>query len=138
MALPQDSFVELPPAPGGGYPVTVSRETDGTCVVAGPRQPRALAPQVRLWSTAAACSREPAVRGVLVVDAMYGTPALHEVQTLVDDVIARHWGHAKLAWVVLEPSPERRASVAEVWTRLRGIDGRAFLSEAAAREWLAG
>ena len=69
---------------------------------------------------------------------MFGTPALHEVQTLVDDVISRHWGHAKLAWVVLEPSPERRASVAEVWTRLRGIDGRAFLSEAAAREWLAG
>jgi hypothetical protein len=28
--------------------------------------------------------------------------------------------------------------VAEVWTRLEGVNARAFFSEAAAREWLAG
>jgi hypothetical protein len=122
--------------PAGGYPVAVVREPGGIVVLRGPRQPRALVPQVRLWTIAADASREPGCMGVLVIDAMFGAPALHEVRTLIDDVIARGWGTAKLAWVLLEPSTEGRAAVAEVWGRQRGVPGRAFLSESVAREWL--
>ena len=125
-----------PEPPSGGYPVTLTREPDGITVVRGPRQPRSLVPQVRLWTAAADASREAGCNGVLVIDAMFGAPELHEVRTLVDDVIVRGWGGAKLAWVLLEPSDQNRAAVAEVWTRLQGIRARAFRSEDVAREWL--
>jgi hypothetical protein len=141
-AKPGDSSMSVsnafraPEPPSGGYPVTLAREPGGIAVVRGPRQPRSLAPQVRLWTAAVDASREAGCSGVLIIDAMFGAPELHEVRTLVDDVIVRGWGDAKLAWVLLEPSNEGRAAVAEVWTRLRGIRARAFRSEDVAREWL--
>lgn len=118
------------------YAVQSTSEPNGVRVVGGPRVARTLAAQVALWTEAARCSREPECRSVLVIDAMHGAPQLHEVRTLVQDVLVRGWGKAKLAWLLLEPSPGGRASVAEVWTRLEGVNARAFFSEAAAREWI--
>lgn len=119
------------------YPVEVLIEGGGVRVVQGPRVPRSLSAQVALWTAAARTSREPDCPAVLVIDAMFGAPLLHEVRALVQDVLVPGWGAAKLAWLLLEPSVEGRASVAEVWTRLAGVNARAFVSEVAAREWIA-
>lgn len=138
-AVSQREGASEPRAPADSpspHPVTSTSEANGVRVVGGPRVARTIAPQVTLWTEAARCSREPDCRAVLVIDAMHGAPQLHEVRTLVQDVLVRGWGKARLAWLLLEPSPGGRASVAEVWTRLEGVNARAFFSEAAAREWV--
>ena len=115
------------------YPVTVDTRR-GYAEVRGPEGPRDFPKQVALWTRAVACSR---THDVLIVDALRGAPDLHEVRSLVQDFIVPGWGRAhRLAWVLRYPSAGQRFSTAEIWTRMEGINGRAFLSEEAAREWL--
>jgi hypothetical protein len=134
VAMAQHATVRSEPARSQPpYPVELSTER-GYAEVRGPEGPRDFRKQVALWTRAVACS---ASRDVLVVDALRGAPQLHEVHTLVRDFIVPGWGRPhRLAWVLLYPAAGQRFSTAEIWTRMEGINGRAFFSEAAAREWL--
>jgi hypothetical protein len=75
---------------------------------------------------------------VLVVDALQGTPALHELVEIVNSVLAPALTGVRIALVDGGNADRRYAEFAEVLLRRHKIAAHTFGCEASAAEWLRG
>ena len=75
---------------------------------------------------------------LLVVDALEGTPALHELMEIVNSVLVPALADVRVALVDGGSSDRRFAEFAEVLLRRQGIAAHTFGCESSAAEWLRG
>jgi len=75
---------------------------------------------------------------LLVVDALQGAPALHELMEIVNSVLAPGLAGARVALVDGGSADRRYAEFAEVLLRRQQVAAHTFGCESSAAEWLRG
>lgn len=90
------------------------------------------------WSEILAEVKRRRAPRLLVVDALQGTPALHELMEIVNSVLAPALADVRVALVDGGSADRRYAEFAEVLLRRQNIAAHTFGCESSAAEWLRG
>jgi hypothetical protein len=118
-----------------GYSLTIEQREDFVhALIEGPEH--GFAVLHASWSEILAELRRREAKRLIVVDALRGTPALHELVEIVNSVLAPALAGVRVALVDAGDADRRYLEFAEVLLRRQGVAAHAFGSERSALEWL--